>query len=159
MLINLIELATVRLGNAEGVPSENSQRHSLELDIALTLILKSISQSVSQIFKKLDRRFTLHARCLDRYWLEDEASAQHSELGVFPNLCGVRDEPSGERGSNKIPRCKGIDARCVPDEITAAWVWVHYYAIWSLFVSAVKARWFEHGRYPGWRKTASNDVI
>ena len=45
-------LITVRLQNAEGVPPENSQRHSLEQEIALTLILKSHGKSATQIKKK-----------------------------------------------------------------------------------------------------------
>ena len=43
---------TVRLQNAEGVPPENSQRHSLEQEITLTLILKSHGKSATQIFTK-----------------------------------------------------------------------------------------------------------
>ena len=34
----------------------------------------------------------------------------------------------------------------------------HCYSIWSLSVTAVKNRLFEHGRYPGCRKATSNDV-
>ena len=44
----------VRLQNADGVPPENSQRHSLEQEIALALILKSHCKSATQIFKKLE---------------------------------------------------------------------------------------------------------
>ena len=44
-------LITVRLQNAEGVPHENIQRHSLEQEITLTLILKSPGKSATQIFK------------------------------------------------------------------------------------------------------------
>ena len=65
-------LITVRLQNAEGVPPENSQRHSLEQEITLALILKSHSKSAAQIFKKLDRRFPHGAGRLDSNWLEDE---------------------------------------------------------------------------------------
>ena len=50
-------LITVRLQSAEGVPPENSQRHSLVQKITLTLILKSHGKSATQIIKKLDRRF------------------------------------------------------------------------------------------------------
>ena len=42
MLINSIEIVTVIPGNADFVPSENSQRHSLEKEIALALILKTL---------------------------------------------------------------------------------------------------------------------
>ena len=42
-----IELATVRLRNAEGVPSENNQRQSLEQEIALSLIMRSLGQSAT----------------------------------------------------------------------------------------------------------------
>ena len=73
-------LITVRLQNAEGVPPENSQRHSLEQEITLALILKSHSKSAAKIIKKLDRRFPHGAGRLDSNWLEDEASAQ---LGVL----------------------------------------------------------------------------
>ena len=51
----ILFLITVRLQNAEGVPPENSQRHSLEQEITLALILKSHSKSAAQILKKLDR--------------------------------------------------------------------------------------------------------
>ena len=34
----------------------------------------------------MDRRFHHDAGRLARYWLEDEASAQHSLLGDFPHL-------------------------------------------------------------------------
>ena len=51
-------LITVRLPNAEGVPSDNSQGHSLEQEIPLALILKSHGQPATQIFKKLYRRFS-----------------------------------------------------------------------------------------------------
>ena len=47
---------TVKQENAEGVASENSQRHFLEQEIALTLILIAHAQSSSLILKKLDRR-------------------------------------------------------------------------------------------------------
>ena len=79
-------LITVRLQNAEGVPPENSQRHSLEQEITLALILKSHSKSAAQIFKKLDRRFPHGAGRLDNNWLEDEASAQFGVLGDFPDF-------------------------------------------------------------------------
>ena len=92
-------LITVRLQNAEGVPPENSQRHSLEQEITLALILKSHSKSADQILKKLDRRFLLGAGRLDSNWLEDEASAQFGVLGDFPDFLGVRDGSSGERRS------------------------------------------------------------
>ena len=36
---------------------------------------------------------------------------------------------------------------------------VHGYSIWSLSVTAVKTRRFEHGRYPSCRKATSNDVV
>ena len=49
MLINSMELANVGLGMAEGVSSENGQRHSLEQKIALALIVKSPGQSANQI--------------------------------------------------------------------------------------------------------------
>ena len=35
---------------------------------------------------------------------------------------------------------------------------VHCYSIWSLSVATVKTRRFEHGRCPGSRKAASNDI-
>ena len=73
-------LITVRLQNAEDVPPENSQRHSLEQEITLALILKSHGKSAAQIFKKLDRRFPHGAGRLDSNWLEDEASAY---LAIF----------------------------------------------------------------------------
>ena len=95
-------LITVRLQNAEGVPPENIQRHSLEQEITLALILKSHGKSATQIFKKLDRRFPHGAGRLDSNWLEDEASAQLSVLGDFPDFSGVGDESSGERGSYKV---------------------------------------------------------
>ena len=44
-------LITVRLQNAEGVPHENIQRHSLEQEITLALILKSHDKSATQIIK------------------------------------------------------------------------------------------------------------
>ena len=68
-------LITVRLQNAEDFPTENSQRHSLEQEITLTLILKSHGKSATQIFKKLDRRFPHGAGRLDSNRLEDETSA------------------------------------------------------------------------------------
>ena len=92
-------LITVRQQNAEGIPPENSQRHSLEQEITLVLILKSHSKSAAQIFKKLDRRFPHGARRLDSNWLEDEASAQLGVLGDFPDFSGVGDGSSGEHGS------------------------------------------------------------
>ena len=74
-------LITVRLKNAEGVPPENSQRHSLELEITLTLILKSHGKSATQILKKLDRRFPHGAGRLDSNWLDLPSSiASHSIL-------------------------------------------------------------------------------
>ena len=56
MSINSMKLATVRLKNAEGVASENSQRHSLVHEIALALILRSYGQWATEIFIKFDRR-------------------------------------------------------------------------------------------------------
>ena len=50
---------TVRLQNAEDVPPENSQRHSLEQEITLALILKSHGKSAAQILIKLDRDFPM----------------------------------------------------------------------------------------------------
>ena len=47
----LFSLITVRLQNAEGVQPENSQRHSLEQEITLALILKSHGKSEAQIIK------------------------------------------------------------------------------------------------------------
>ena len=87
-MIDSIELATVRLGNAEGVSYENCQRHPLVQEIALALTLIYLGKLATQIFKKLDRRFPHSDGRLDRYWLEDEASVQHSVLGVFLNLIG-----------------------------------------------------------------------
>ena len=98
----ILFLITVRLQNAEGVPPENSQRHSLEQEITLALILKSHSKSAAQIFKKLDRRFPHGAGRLDSNWLEDEASAQLDVLGDFPDFSGVSDGSSGERGSYQV---------------------------------------------------------
>ena len=92
-------LITVRLRNAEGVPSENSQIHSLEQEIALAMILKSQGQSATQILKKLNRRFPHGAGRLDSYWLEDEAAAKLSVLDDFPDFSGVGDGSSGERGT------------------------------------------------------------
>ena len=109
-------LITIRLQNAEGVPLENSQRHSLEQEITLALILKSHSKSAAQILKKLDRRFPHGAGRLDSNWLEDEASAK---LGDFPDFSGVGDGCSGERGSYQVRRCKRVDTRSVPDETAA----------------------------------------
>ena len=80
-------------------PPENCQRHTLEQEITLTLILKSHGKSANQIFNKLARRFSHGARRLDSNWLEDEASAQLSVLGDFPDFSGVGDGSSGERGS------------------------------------------------------------
>ena len=85
-------LITVRLQNAEGVHPENSQIHSLEQEFTLALILKSHGKSATQILKKLDRRFPHGAGRLDSNLLEDEASAQLSVLGDFPDF-------SGEHGS------------------------------------------------------------
>ena len=95
-------LIKVRLQNAEGVPPDNSQRHSLELEITLTLILRSHGKSATQILKKLDRRFPQGAGRLDSNWLEDEASVQLGVLGDFPDLSGVGDGSSGERGSYQV---------------------------------------------------------
>ena len=74
-------------------------KDTLELEITLTLILKSHGKTATQIFKKLDRRFPHGAGRLDSNWLEDEASAQLSVLGDFPDLSGVGDGPGGKRGS------------------------------------------------------------
>ena len=112
-------LITVQLQNVEGVPPENSQRHSLEQEITLALILKSHSKSAAQILKKLDRRFPHGAGRLDSNWLEDEASAQLGVLGNFPDFSGVGDGSSGERGSYYVRRCKRVDTRSVPDETAA----------------------------------------
>ena len=90
MLINNY-LITVRLQNAEGVPPENSQRHSLEQEITLALILKSHSKSAAQIFKKLDRRFPHGAGRLDSNWLEDEASAY---LAIFLTSAASATDPA-----------------------------------------------------------------
>ena len=57
---------------------------------SLALILKSYSKSVTQIFKKLDRRFPHGAGRLDSNWLEDEASAQLSVLGDFPDFISIK---------------------------------------------------------------------
>ena len=92
-------LITVRLHNAEGVPPENSQRHALEQEITLTLILESHGMSATQIVKKQDSRFPHGAGRLDRNCLEDEASAQLSVLSDFPDFSGDGDGSSGERGS------------------------------------------------------------
>ena len=73
-------LITVRLRNAEGVPSENSHRLSLEQEVALASILNSHGQSATQIIQKLDRGFLHGAGRLESYWLEDEASAKLSVL-------------------------------------------------------------------------------
>ena len=55
-------LITVRLQNVEGVPPDISQRHSLEQEITLALILKSHSKSAAQIFKhKLEIRRNVEA--------------------------------------------------------------------------------------------------
>ena len=155
----ILFIITVRLQNAEGVPPDNSQRHSLEQEITLALILKSHSKSAAQIFKKLDRWFPHGAGRLDSNWLEDEASAQFGVLGDFPDFSGVSDGSSGERGSYQVRWCKRVDTRSVPDETAATWVRVHCYSIWSLSVAAVKTRRFEHGRYPSCRKATSNDVV
>ena len=112
-------LITVRLQNAEGVPPENSQRHTLEQEITLALIPKSHSKYAAQIFKKLDRQFPHGAGRLDSNWLEDEASAKLGVLGDFPDFSGVGDGSSGERGSHYVRRCKRVDTRSVPDETAA----------------------------------------
>ena len=112
-------LITVRLQNAEGFPPDNSQRHSLEQEITLALILKSHSKSAAQIYKKLDRRFLHGTGRLDSNWLEDEASAQLGVLGDFPDFSGVGDGSSGERGSYYVRRCKRVDTRSVSDETAA----------------------------------------
>ena len=83
-------LITVRLPNAEGVPSDNSQGHSLKQEIALALILKSHGQPATQICKKLYRRFSQDAWRLDGYWLEDHATAQLSVLDNFHDLLLAR---------------------------------------------------------------------
>ena len=59
-------LVAVLLRNAERVPLENKQGHSLKQEIALTLIQKSYDQSAAQIVKKLDRRFPHGTGHLDR---------------------------------------------------------------------------------------------
>ena len=87
-------LITVRLQNAEGVPPENSQRHSLEQEITLALILKSHGKSAAQIFKKLDRRFPQGAGRLDSNWLEDEASAQLAYLAIFLTSAASATDPA-----------------------------------------------------------------
>ena len=89
----------VRLQSEEGVPPENSQRHSLEQGITLTLIRKSHGKSATQIFKKLDRRFPHDAGRIDSNWLEDEASAQLSVLVDVTDISGVGDGSSSERGT------------------------------------------------------------
>ena len=85
-------------------PPENSQRHSLEQEITLALILKSHSKSAAQILKKLDRRFPHGAGRLDSNWLENEALAKIGVLGDFPDFSGVGDGSSGERGSYQVRR-------------------------------------------------------
>ena len=55
-------------------------RNRTETEIALALILKSHDQSATQMLKKLDLQFFPGTGRLDRYLLEDEASAQHSVL-------------------------------------------------------------------------------
>ena len=77
---------------------ENSQRHSQEKEIYLTLILKSHDKSATQVLKKLDRRFSHGAGRLDCNLLEDEASAQLNVHGDFHVFSGVGDVSSGERG-------------------------------------------------------------
>ena len=86
-------------------------KDTLKKEIALALILKS----AIKIVKKLDHRFPHCTGRLNRYWLEDEASAQHSVLVDFPDFSGVGDGPIGEHGSCYCRRCKGVDARSVPD--------------------------------------------
>ena len=112
-------VSMVWLQNAERVPSENSQGHSLKQEIALALIVKSHDQSATQIFKKLDHQFFHGTGRLDRFWLDDEASVQHNALGSFPNFSCVGDGPIGYRGSCLAQRCKGVDACSVPDETAA----------------------------------------
>ena len=101
-------LITVRLKNAEGVRPENSQRHSLEQEITLALILKSHSKSAAQIINKLDRRFPHGTGRLDSNWLEDEASAY---LAIFLTSAASATDPAA--------RCKRVDTRSVPDETAA----------------------------------------
>ena len=72
------------------VPSENRQRNSLEQEIALALIMNFLGQSATEISNKFDRRFPHGAGRLDRDLLEDEASAQHSVLFVFPDISGIQ---------------------------------------------------------------------
>ena len=73
-------------------------RYRADPEIAIAMILKSHGQSATQILRKLDRRFPHGAGRLDSNWLEDEASAQLSVLGDFPDFSGVGDGPSGEFG-------------------------------------------------------------
>ena len=102
----------------------NSQRPSLKQEIALVLILSSVKssvnyskkaiknhhgevlksndQSATQIFKKMDRRYLHGTGCLDRYWLADEASTQHSVLGEFPDFSGVGDRPTDITAARSI---------------------------------------------------------
>ena len=71
----------MRLQNVEGVPPENSQRHSMEQEITVTLILKSHGMSATQILKKLDRRFLHGAGRLDNnMYVDIESSARDSPM-------------------------------------------------------------------------------
>ena len=54
--------------------------------------------------KKLDRRFPQCAGHLHRYWLEDEASSQHSVLCVFLSISGV-EQRSQLVSDSKMHRC------------------------------------------------------
>ena len=70
--------------------------YSLEQEIA---VLISHCQSATQILKKLDCRFPHGVESLDSYWLQDEASAQLSVLGEFPDFSSLGNGPIGWRGS------------------------------------------------------------
>ena len=98
-------------------PLRIAKRHSLELEIALALILKPHGQSATQIIKNLDRRFPHDVGRLDCYWHEDEASAQLNVFGDFRDFNGVGS--CGERGSYLVRKCKRANARSVPDATAA----------------------------------------
>ena len=90
----LFYLITVRLQNAEGVPPENSQRHSLEQEITLALILKSHSKSAAQIFKKLDRRFPHGAGRLTTTGWKMKRRPNSAYLAIFLTSAASATDPA-----------------------------------------------------------------
>ena len=137
---------------------ENSQRHSLEQEITLALILKSHGKSATQIFKNRIVNFHMALDVSTATGWKMKRRSNSAYLAIFLTSAASPTDPAASAA-----RIRFEDANVLTHVVSQMRQrpreYGYCYSIWSLSVAAVKTRRFEHGRYPSCRKATSIDFV